>query len=314
MRHAVLVLILAAVVTAANSQSASHRFTLLPQAGLENPITKIKYNNLGYFSPLNQLQPQLGMLASYKFKNGFGPFIGLSTSRSLVTYNFSDPENGMTNYRASLGKTQLQLRAGLQYSTKPLVLSQKSSAGSPIAGTSEKTSNCLSHYSSCSHYSASCCQRGSSLAQKAKSQSQSWTLRIQPSAGFGFVPSSKPDLVTKSSAGQTQYFYNAGNSKTAFITGLGFEFAKNRSKLFSLIVNYFKGLGDNETTFTSQSATKTTTTALNSKLSGWSASFGIPITFTKRPSFSQKTKNEQRTKFDCQQYRTEHKYKCGRII
>ena len=93
MRHAVLVLVLAAVVTAANSQSTSRGFTLLPQAGLQNPITKIKYNNLRYFSPLNQLQPQLGILASYKLKNGFGPFIGLSTSRSLVNYNFSDPEN-----------------------------------------------------------------------------------------------------------------------------------------------------------------------------------------------------------------------------
>ena len=312
MRHAVLVLILAAGVTAANSQSASHRFTLLPQAGLENPITKIKYNNLSYFSPMNQVKPQLGMLASYKFKNGFGPFIGLSTSRSLVTYNFSDPENGMTNYEASLGKMQLQIRTGLQYTTRPIVLSQKSTASSAKTGTSEKTSSCFSHYSSCSHYS--CSQKGSSLAQRAKSQSQSWTLRIQPSAGFGFVPSNKPDLVTKSSGAQTQYFYNAGNSKTAFITGIGFEFAKNRSRLFTLSVNYFKGLGGNETTFTSQSATKTTTTTLNSKFSGWSASFGIPITFTKRPAVSQKTKSEQGTKFDCQQYRTEHKYRCGRII
>src|SRR5438045_1937527 len=147
MRHAVLVLIFAAMITAANSQSASHRFTLLPQAGLENPTTKIKYNNLSYFSPLNQVQPQLGVLASYKFKNGFGPFIGVSTSHSLVTYNFSDPENGMTNYQASLGKMQLQLRAGLQYTARPIMLTQKSSASSAKAGTSEKTSNCFSHTS-----------------------------------------------------------------------------------------------------------------------------------------------------------------------
>jgi hypothetical protein len=314
MRRAVLVLILAAFVTAANSQSGCDRITILPQAGLENPTTKISYNNLSYFSPLNQLQPQLGVVANYKFRNGFGPFVGLSTSRSVVSYNFSDPENGMSNYRASMGKVQLQLRAGVQYTSRPILISQRSSGNSVKTESSEKTSSCYEHYSSCSHYSSSCCTRKSSLAQRTKSQNQSWSLRIQSSAGFAFVPTNTADLVTKTSAGQPQYEYNAGNFKTAMITGVGFEFARNRSRLFTLTVSYFKGLGNNETTFTSQSGTKTTTTTLNSKVSGWNASIGIPFSVTKKPSFSHKTRSEQSIKYDCQQYRSEHKYKCGRII
>ena len=312
MRHAVLVLAFAALTLAAKSQ-----ITILPQAGIDNPISKIKYNNLSYFAPLNQLQPQLGVRADYKFKNGFGPFVGLATSRSSVNYNFNDPENGMTAYRASLGKTQLQLRAGLQYSTKPILFNRKSSERASKTSSSEKTSShystsCSHSSSSCSHYSSSCCQKKSSFAEKAKSQNQSWAVRVEPSAGFGFVPSNKPDLVTKTSAGQTSYVYNAGNFRTALLTGVGFEFSKNRSRLFTLSVNYFKGLGSKETTFTTQSATKTTTTSLSSKLSGWNASIGIPIGLTKR-STAKNTKQENK-KYDCGQYRIERKYRCGKVI
>src|SRR6266498_5705860 len=115
MRHAALVPMFAALVFAANAQ-----LTIRPQAGFENSNTKISYNNLPYFSPVNQLRPQIGLRGDYKFRNGFGPFLGLSTSSSLVDYNFNDPESGMNSYRASVGKMQLQLQAGLQYTTKPI--------------------------------------------------------------------------------------------------------------------------------------------------------------------------------------------------
>ena len=308
MRRAVLVLSFAAFYFAANSQ-----LTILPQAGLENSGTKIKYNNLPYFSPVSTLQPQFGIRANYKLKNGFGPFLGLSTSRMFVNYNFTDPENGMTNYRASLGKTQLQLQAGLQYSTKPISLNRKNQESSSKTVSSEKTNSCYSHYSSsCSHYSSSCCEKKSSLAQRAKSQKQSWALRVQPSAGFGFVPSRRPDLVTKTSGAQTSYVYNAGNFRTALLTGVGFEFAKNRSRLFTISVNYFKGLGDERTTFTTQSSTKTTTTTLNSKISGWSASIGIPFSLAGKSNANHS--NHESKKYDCGQYRIQYKYRCGKVI
>src|SRR5712671_5827204 len=129
MRQAALVLVFAAFAFAANSQ-----LTILPQAGLENSTTKISYNNLPWFSPVMQAQPQLSLRADYKFKNGFRPFAGLSTSRSLVSYNFNDPETGMTAYRASLGKILLQLQAGLLYNTKPILFNKQGSGS-----TSSKT-------------------------------------------------------------------------------------------------------------------------------------------------------------------------------
>jgi hypothetical protein len=288
--------VFAGLIGTANSQ-----LTILPQAGLENSTTKISYNNLSYFSPISQLQPQLGLRADYKFKNRFGPFIGLSTNRSLVNYNFTDPESGMTNYQTSLGKMQLQLQAGLQYSTKPLLFNRKTPNKTSKTTSSEKTTSCYSHYSSsCSHYSSSCCQKKSSAAQKtqkAKIPSKTWAVRIQPSAGFAFLPSDKPELVTKSSGGQTVYTYNAGNMKTALLTGVGFEFARNKSKLFTLSVNYFKGLSDKETTFTSESTNKTTTTTLNSKSSGWNASIGIPLSLTKKPAYKTKKVQECREQY-----------------
>ena len=307
MRRAVLVLGLAVWVCAANSQ-----LTILPQAGLENPTTKISYNNLPYFSPVNQLQPQFGVRADYKFKGGFGPFLGLATSRSGVSYNFTDPENGMTAYNASLAKTQLQIQGGLKYSTKPIYFKQKGSTPTAKGTSSEKTSTCHSFYSSCTRYSSSCCKK-SSAEQKAKAQKQSWSMRIQPSAGFGFVPSGRSDLVTEISNGQPSYTYNSGSMKTAFLTGVGFEFAKNKARLFTLSVNYFKGLSNNETTFTTESAAKTTTTTLNSKVSGWNASIGIPIGFSKKSS-SVTHKTEHKSTYDYQQYRIEHRYRCGKVI
>ena len=111
---------------------------------------------------------------------------------------------------------------------------------------------------------------------------------------------------------QNNYIYNAGNNKTTFLTGMGFEFAKNEKRLFTLSVNYFKGLGDNATSFTSESAGKTTTTMLDSKLSGWGATLGIPISFTKKTSAKHKV--EQKPRYDCQKYKMECRYRCRKTI
>ncbi|HET9825750.1 MAG TPA: hypothetical protein VFP87_10455, partial [Chitinophagaceae bacterium] len=225
----------------------------------------------------------------------------------------NDPENGMTSYHASTDKTQLQLQGGLQYSSKPIFLKQKNTSNPSTKPASEKTSSCQSYYSGCSHYSSSCCHK-QTPGQDSKSRKQAWAVRIQPSAGFAFMPSSRPNLVTEIVNGQPSYTYNAGNLKTALLTGVGFEFAKNKSRILTLSVNYFKGIGNNETTFTTQSANKTTTTTLNSKMSGWTAAIGIPISFSKRPASVSQTSKEHKTIYDCQHYRVEHHYRCGKVI
>jgi len=316
MRCPVLIAVFAGITLTANSQ-----FTLLPQAGFENSNTKISYNNLSYFSPLAQFQPKFGLRADYKFKNGFGPFAGISTSRSLVSYAFNDPEKGMTEYNASMGKMQAQLQAGLQYTSKPIFFKKQTSANkTSSAKTVETATGNHSYYSSgCSRsYSYSGCgSRKSNTAEKTektKPQNKGWSFRLQPSAGVGFIPSNVEDLVVAPAGTQNNYTYNAGNNKTTLLTGMGFEFAKNEKRLFTLSVNYFKGLGDNATSFTSESGGKTTTTMLNSKLSGWGATLGIPISFTKKTGTTATQKVEQKPKYDCQRYKMECRYRCRKTI
>ena len=309
MRCPVPIAVFAGITLTANSQ-----FTILPQAGFENSNTKISYNNLPYFSPLAQLQPKFSLRADYKFKNGFGPFAGISTSRPSVSYSFTDPEKGMTEYNASMGNVQAQLQAGLQYTSKPIFFKKQTSTSKSSKPKVETATNNHSYYSSrCSHYYSGCGAKKSSTAEKTKSQNKGWSLRLQPSAGIGFIPSNVEDLVINPAGSQNNYIYNAGNNKTTFLTGMGFEFAKNEKRLFTLSVNYFKGLGDNVTNFTSESAGKTTTTTLNSKLSGWGASLGIPIGFTKKKTSPQR-KVEQKPKYDYQKYKTECRYRCRKTF
>lgn len=307
MRCPVLIAAFAGITLTANSQ-----LTILPQAGFENSNTKISYNDLPYFSPLAQLQPKFSLRADYKLKNGFGPFAGISTSRSVVSYYFDDPEKGMTEYSASMGKMQAQLQAGLQYTSKP-ILFKKQISGSTTAGTKTVTTTATQSYfsSQCSHSYSGCGSKKSTAGEKTKSENKGWSLRLQPSAGVGFIPSSVQDLVVNPAGSLSNYTYNAGNSKTTLLTGMGFEFAKNEKRLFTLSVNYFKGLGDNATSFTSETAGKTIITTLNSKLSGWGAALGIPINFNKKTS---KPKAEQKTYHGCQQYRMECRYRCRKTL
>ena len=92
MRNAFLLLVLVVFVYTANAQ-----FTLRPQAGIENPVTKLSYNGSSYFTPVTSLQLQVGLRADYKFKNGFAPYVGLNTTRQGLSYSFADPENGRTS-------------------------------------------------------------------------------------------------------------------------------------------------------------------------------------------------------------------------
>jgi len=184
MRCPVLIAAFAGITLTANSQ-----FTILPQAGFENSNTKISYNNLPYVSPVTQMQPKFGLRADYKFKNGFGPFAGISTSRPLVSYSFSDPEKGMTEYNASMGNMQAQLQAGLQYTSKPIFFKKQTSASKTSKTVETTTSNHSSYSSGCTrNFSYSGCgTKKSTTPEKTKAQNTGWAFRLQPSAGIGFI-------------------------------------------------------------------------------------------------------------------------------
>jgi phenylalanyl-tRNA synthetase beta subunit len=91
MRQTALLFVIAVLGYAANAQ-----FTLRPQIGIENPVTKISYNDFPSFAPISQFQSQLGIHADYKFKE-VRTVLGLSTNRSIVSYSFTDPEKA-TDY------------------------------------------------------------------------------------------------------------------------------------------------------------------------------------------------------------------------
>jgi len=288
MRNAALTLLLfVACGYAANSQ----RFSLLPQVGFENSKTKINYNDLGSFSPIGvKFTPQASLRLNYSSKQGQGFFLGATTSRSVVSFSFTDPETLRNSFIATNGNLQLRLEGGYQFNSKPIALGKSKSSAS---GTEKKN---------CSSGSSRCCSHNSNKAkQNSSGKNKSSWVRIQPSIGMGYIPVVKSDVVTKTQAGQTTYQYNAGNWNTAFIAGTGFEFGRGSTRQFTVSVNYFKGLGNlDEKTITSVSGGKTVTTNLESASSGWNLKVGIP--FTLKAKSKTERKPEYR-KSGCGQYR-----------
>jgi hypothetical protein len=195
----------------------------------------------------------------------------------------------------------MQLQVGLQYSIKPFTVSKKTvTSKTNTEKVSEAKSNC---YHSCQNS----CGKRSSEARIPKQQSNLWSLQLQPSAGIGYVPSGKQDLERRNSA--SSYLYNAGNIKTELITGVGFEFARNRKKIITLSITYFKGLGNNETSFTTEEpGSKPLTTNLRSRLSGWNASIGIPISFAKKSTATKTQKNDHRSCTDYYRKRCSYRF------
>src|SRR6187402_1415697 len=127
----------------------AQKLSLTPQVGFENSRTSVNYNNLGSFAPLGgEFNPQVSLRLDYKFKQGFGPYIGVSTSRSGVLYNFNDVENGMNLYNATKANMQVRLEAGYQFTTKPILFNK---AKKSTATSSSKTKS--SNKSSCGSYS-----------------------------------------------------------------------------------------------------------------------------------------------------------------
>ena len=288
MRNAALLLFFVAFGYAAMSQ----RFSLLPQVGFENSKTKISYNDLKAFSPLGvKFSPQASLRLTYASKQGHGFFVGAATSRSVVSFSFSDPETGRNNFTATSGNMQLRLEGGYQFNSHPISLG-KSKQSSTDNATKK---NCCSH-------SHSCCSRSSGKAQQPSLSSgrNSW-VRIQPSVGLGFIPGIKSDIIAKTQNGQTAYQYNAGNWNTAVIAGAGFEFGKGSTRQFTVGLNYFKGIGNlDQKTISALSSGKLVTTQLSSATSGWNLKIGIPFTLNAKNKTGKRTENRRS---GCGQYR-----------
>ena len=301
------------IATAVNAQKLS----LTPQVGFENSKTFVNYNNLGSFIPLDgNFNPQVSLRLDYKFKQGFGPYIGASTSRSVVLYSFNDIDNGMNSYSTSRANMQLRLEAGYQFTTNPIKFKAKGSSGSSASKTrSSNKSSCgsYSYRSSCSKsYSSNSdrCQSKNSAARKVENKNKAAWVRLQPSVGVGFIPSPKTDVISKTQGGQTTYEYRAGNWNTAMITGMGFEFGRNNQRLLNVSINYFTGIGNmNKQSVSSVSSTKTSVANLESKASGWNMRVGIPFTLAEKKSAGHKSERTKKTSCS-ERIKTEYKYRC----
>ena len=302
----------------------AQKFSLLPQVGFENSKTTIQYNNSSSFAPAGVVfSPQVSLQFAYKSKPGHGVFLGASSSRSTVPFSFTNAETGRENYKTISGKMQVRLEGGYQFSSKPIYFKRQNSTAVKQDG-SKPESYQVTEKNNCSSYSyrSSCMKKktdanGSSDPAKLKLPdiNRGTWVRLQPSVGMGLIPSVKTDVVTKMQNGQTTYEYRAGNWNTALVTGMGLEFGKNNTRLFTLSVNYFKGIGNlDKQTISTVTGTKTLTTQLQSDVSGWNMRMGIPFTLgAKKPAMKQQAvKKIEQTKPKCGQYKI--MYRCNRII
>ncbi|HEY5969927.1 MAG TPA: hypothetical protein VIU35_18220 [Chitinophagaceae bacterium] len=297
----------------------AQKLSLTPQVGFENSRTSVNYNDAGSFAPLGgEFNPQVSLRLDYKFKQGFGPYIGASTSRSGVLYSFNDIENGMNAYTATKANMQLRLEAGYQYTSKPIFFNKsKQSTGTSTSKTKSSgnsSSSSYSYRSKCSKsYSSqsSRCQSKSSAAKKAENKNKGGWVRLQPSMGIGYITAPKTDIVTKTDGSQTAYEYRAGNWNTAFLTGMGFEFGRNNQRLMNVSINYFAGIGNmSKQTVSNESGIKTTYATLESKASGWNVRVGIPFTLAEQKATTQKNTNKTKKTNSCDKTRTQYKYRC----
>lgn len=297
----------------------AQKFSLLPQVGFENSKTTIRYNNSSSFSPAGiNFSPQVGLQFVYRSKPGHGFFLGAASSRSTVLFSFTNPENGMNDYKINTGDMQLRLEGGYQFSSKPIYFKkQNTKASKPAENKIAQKKNCgsYSYKSHCTKNKTEASRVAHTDQLKKSSVNKGSWVRLQPSVGTGFIPSVKTDVITKMQNGQTSYEYRAGNWNTALMTGMGFEFGKKNTRLFTLSVNYFKGIGNlDKQTISITDGTKTLTTQLQSKVSGWNMRIGVPFTLgAKKPAIKQQTEKKTRQPGSkCGQYKI--MYRCSKTI
>ncbi|THU38091.1 hypothetical protein FAM09_15510 [Niastella caeni] len=273
MRKAALTgLVFVACGIATNAQ-----LSVTPRVGIEKASTCVQYNNTSCISPLSSnYSPQVGFRMDYLINKTHGPFAGVATNRSLVTYAFTNPETGDKEFSASQGDWKLRLEAGYQVSSKPIALGKASKQSSTIAPVAA---------------SSPCAARKMMLANAAAAKKPVMNLRIQPYAGMAFIPNPATAISSAFQSNETVYQYSAGNWTSAFISGVNFAFAKGNASKFVVGVQYLKGIGNmNTETLTTPVENKQLNTQLSSSASAWNISIGMPLTFSKNKSTAVQSK------------------------
>jgi hypothetical protein len=257
---------LASLVFVACGFATNAQLSVTPRVGIEQAFNCVKYNNTSCINPISpNISPQVGMRADYQFNKTHGPFVGIASNRSLVTYEFTNPETGDKEFTSSQGDWKLRLEAGYQVSSKPISLGK----------TAKQTTNA-------STANLSPCAARKMQALAAVPQKPVMNLRIQPYAGMAFVPNPEQAITTAVQSTETVYQYNAGNWTSAFITGINLAFAKGSVNKYVIGIQYLKGIGNlNTETLNTSMENKLLTTTLSSSSAAWNINVGIPLSFSK---------------------------------
>ena len=258
---------LASLVFVACGFATNAQLSVTPRVGIEQAFNCVKYNNTSCINPISpNISPQAGLRVDYQFNKTHGPFVGIASNRSLVTYEFTNPETGDKEFTSSQGDWKIRLEAGYQVSSKPISLGKKAKPTTTVS-----TAN------------LSPCAARKMAAVTAVPQKPVMNLRIQPYAGMAFVPNPEPGITTATQSNETVYQYNTGNYTSAFITGVNLAFAKGGANRYVIGIQYLKGIGNmNTETLNTSMENKLLTTTLSSSSSAWNINVGIPISFNKK--------------------------------
>jgi hypothetical protein len=259
---------LASLVFVACGFATNAQLSVSPRVGIEQAFNCVKYNNTSCINPISpNISPQISVRADYLFNKVHGPFAGIASNRSLVTYEFTNPETGGKEYTSAQGDWKLRLEAGYQVSSKPISLGRTVKQPATTVSTGNLSP---------------CAAARMRQAMATVPQKPVMNLRIQPYAGMAFVPNPEKAVTTTMKSGETVYQYNAGNWTSAFITGVDLAFAKGSVNKYVVGIQYLKGIGNMHTeTLNTSTENKLVTTQLSSSSAAWNINVGIPLSFSK---------------------------------
>lgn len=267
---------LAGLVFVASGFATNAQFSVTPRVGIEQALTCVKVNDNSRVSPMSSnFSPQVGLRADYLIDKKHGPFVGVASSRSIVTYEFTNPETSDKNFTSTQGDWKLRLEGGYQFSSKAISL--KKLVPVPAKQAVQSMSPCAA--------------RKMMLAQAAAAKKPSMNVRIQPYAGMAFIPNPSTAIASTFKSSETVYQYSAGNWTSAVMGGVNFAFAKGDVNKYVVGIQYLKGISNlSNETLTTASENKVMSTQLSSKSAAWNVTVGMPLNFTKsKPATIQKT-------------------------
>jgi hypothetical protein len=271
--------------------TAGAQFTLLPQVGFDNSKSKIEVNNAQTVSPLGRTTDlKASLRLDYNFKSGHGFFAGIGSSPAVVQYSFTNSGDVALNAKAVAGSLQWRIEGGYQFRSKAFNLGPASSkTASKSSSKPEAKRTCGSYYS---------CGR----AKQQTAKQQHLNLRLQPSVGVAYIPSTQETVSVDGNTVQ----YNAGNWKTAMVAGMGFEFGNGRDRLLTTTFYYTKGLSNLDSrAVTTTVSGKPETTTLRSSTNSWGLTVGVPFTLgkSKKPPIK-KAEQKSPARSRCSSYRS----------